>query len=424
MNKRKGHAALMMTLSLALLCAVGGLGTDLGWAYHEKQKAQGAAEAAVLAASSYANNVGFVCSLTGLLCTSNETQCTSLTGTTSLATACQYASTNGFTDGSNHVSVSMSSGTGAPPGTSGITSDYWVQATITENVFPMFSAILGNNRLAIQTIATAATIAGPGGGSIYVLGSGSGTVTTDGTAAVSSASEIWVNSTASDAVQVQGYDHVSCSGGAKVHVCGNSCSQSGHASISPAVDTQCANHPDPYSKMQAPSTSGCSNYGSHTSSWWDNDTLNPGIYSSINIYNNANVTMNPGTYYCTGDVNINVNQWGKVTGNGVTIYMASGKCTINNGSVTLTPPTSGTYKGVTIHQPASNTNQCTLTAGSSQTISGLVYAPGATVQHCGGSSTSAPNQTIVCNKLALTGGTNVNGPATTIYTGTKGALCR
>jgi hypothetical protein len=174
-KQRGGYAALMMTISLVTLCSVGGLVTDLGWAYHRKQKAQTAAESAVLAASSYARTNGLVCGVLGVLCQSTSTNCASLTGSTSLSAACGYASQNGYTDGAANITVTMTSGSGTPPGSTGVTADYWVQTTITENVFPMFSAVVGgHNKLNIQTVATSAAVAGPAGGSIYVLGSGAG----------------------------------------------------------------------------------------------------------------------------------------------------------------------------------------------------------------------------------------------------------
>lgn len=428
-RRRNGYAALMMTLSLTLLCGVLGFVTDIGWAYYRKQLAQSATEAAALAGSAYAKVNGAVCGQNGVVCQSTPVTCSSLTGTTSLTTACQYATANGFTDGAHNQTVKVSAGAGST--NNGVTTDYWVQVDISENLPQLFSAVLGHTTMAVNSEAIASTSAGPAGGSVYVLGSGPGTVTTDGTANVGTNTDVYVNSSDPAAVQLQGSDNVNQSGGHCTHIVGG-CQQNGHATISPQPQCGGAAHSDPYCNMPVPSgDSGCSG-------WWRyNDTnfssgsasqnvLNPGTYcGDINITGSASVTLNPGTYHCHG--NININTTGTVTGAGVTIHVCNqngqGQCSITKGNVNLTPSTSGSCKGVTIYQDSGNTNRCTLTAGSTQKISGVIYAPGATIQHCGGSSTSAPSQTIVCNKLALTGGTSTSGTATSPYTGTV-SLCK
>lgn len=421
MKNRKGYAALMMALSFTVLCGGLAFAVDLGTAYYQRQLAQAAAESAVLGGASYARINGAICGVLGVLCQSTSTNCSTVSGTSSLSSACQYAAQNGFTDGKNNATVTVTSGTGTPPGTTGVTVDYWVQATVTQNIPMMFSAIFGNRISAVGASAVSATNAGPAGGSIYVLGSGPGTVTTDGTLSLNSGSNLYVNSSSSSAVQLSGHDCISNSGNTCLHVVG-SCQQHGSSSISPAPQTGCQPQSDPYTNMQAPSSSTCDWWWDQNYSWGTN-TLNPGTYcGDVTIGNTASVTFNPGTYVFKGNLTINTS--GTVSGSGVTLYMQSGTCSMTSGNITLSPPTSGTYKGVTIYQDRSNTNQCTLTAGSTQCISGVIYAPAATISHCGGSSSNAPSQTIVCNKISFTGGTNVSGTAKTLYTASPGAICR
>jgi hypothetical protein len=47
----------------------------------------------------------------------------------------------------------------------------------------------------------------------------------------------------------------------------------------------------------------------------------------------------------------------------------------NAGVVNLTPPTSGTYKGISIFQPRSDTTEMHLISSNNVTISGTLYAP-------------------------------------------------
>jgi len=105
-------------------------------------------------------------------------------------------------------------------------------------------------------------------------------------------------------------------------------------------------------------------------------TAAAGCYSgTVNL---GNATLN-GLYIFTGDVTIN----GAVTGTNVTLaIMNSGSLTIKPGgsTVNLTAPTTGTYSGLVIYQPISNTNTIKMQAGSTRgTLGGWVYAPGATL---------------------------------------------
>ena len=85
-------------------------------------------------------------------------------------------------------------------------------------------------------------------------------------------------------------------------------------------------------------------------------TINPGIYTSINVTASATLKMNPGVYVIAGG-GFAVNGAASVTGTGVTIYNAGsnynggpgstfGGITIDgSGKVTLSAPTTGAYAG-------------------------------------------------------------------------------
>ncbi len=71
---------------------------------------------------------------------------------------------------------------------------------------------------------------------------------------------------------------------------------------------------------------------------------------------------------------------------GVTIYIPAGASTNFNGvsPLTLAPQSTGsTYAGVTYFQVPSNTNTVNFN-GSSASLSGLIYAPGALINYNGG----------------------------------------
>jgi hypothetical protein len=103
--------------------------------------------------------------------------------------------------------------------------------------------------------------------------------------------------------------------------------------------------------------------------------LAPGVYSTITVNAGSTLTLNPGTFVITTRLNAS---GGTVNGAGVTLYLACpvypAACAVgasggfisgNLGTLTLSPPASGTYAGLTVfadrNNRAGNTfNQTTL----------------------------------------------------------------
>ncbi|HET6274951.1 MAG TPA: pilus assembly protein TadG-related protein [Candidatus Cybelea sp.] len=125
-----------------------------------------------------------------------------------------------------------------------------------------------------------------------------------------------------------------------------------------------------------PSTSNC------TAKYSGGGTLQPGCYTNINLNGNC-VTLAAGTYTFAGSSNFNGSM---IDGSaGVTIYIPAGASANFNGvtPLTLTPPSSGSYAGVSYYQAPSNTSTVNFN-GSSASLSGLIYAPGAEINYNGG----------------------------------------
>jgi hypothetical protein len=107
-------------------------------------------------------------------------------------------------------------------------------------------------------------------------------------------------------------------------------------------------------------------------------TLQPGCFNSIIVNGCQTVNFAPGPYVFNGTTIFNGET--NVTGSGVTLYVtASGTPPTFNGipNVSLSPPTSGSDEGVLYYQVPANT-QNPIFNGTSQSLSGLIYAPGAT----------------------------------------------
>jgi Flp pilus assembly protein TadG len=154
--------------------------------------------------------------------------------------------------------------------------------------------------------------------------------------------------------------------------------------------------PDPLRHIPEPAMSGLSDQSNGPKHYSNgNRTIAPGVYhGGISITGQANVTMQPGIYYMDGG-GFSMTGQGNLLANGVMIFNApkqpsdainiSGS---NGGSVTMTPPDSGTYKGLTLFQQRSAGHTMTISGNGSFFVTGTFYAPGGllTVTGNGGGS--------------------------------------
>jgi len=163
-TKRNGQAILLVTFALVAMCGLMGLAVDLGWSYYVKKSEQTAADAAALAAinSAKMRNPGgppYACgtSSTSLFCNHAPIACSSISTSSNLYSACQYARQMGFTDGSGNVTVTVASDITTPaPTVPGVQVAYWVTVRVTQQIPQLFSAVLGNTTGTVSARATAA----------------------------------------------------------------------------------------------------------------------------------------------------------------------------------------------------------------------------------------------------------------------------
>ncbi len=113
--------------------------------------------------------------------------------------------------------------------------------------------------------------------------------------------------------------------------------------------------------------------------------------NGITCFSTANVvtlaggaTLGGGVIYVfENGVSINGNIIVGTTANGSTLDIGSNAGTLNQASnsvLNITAPTSGTYNGIAIMQPAGNTTDLQVQFGSNnETLDGMIYAPGAKV---------------------------------------------
>lgn len=182
---------------------------------------------------------------------------------------------------------------------------------------------------------------------------------------------VLVNSSANDALFAQGNASVIAQ---QILIVGNYRLQ-GNASVTPTPLTGQTPSPDPLASLPPPSTTGLPVFPGRTIGGNDSATLQPGIYTGqIKVEGNATVTLLPGIYILRGGLLVSGN--GVVRGDGVLLYNEGGRIEVQgNGRLILSAPTSGTYEGIAIFQPASNTQPLWFSGNSDFQVSGAVYAP-------------------------------------------------
>jgi Putative Flp pilus-assembly TadE/G-like len=152
--------------------------------------------------------------------------------------------------------------------------------------------------------------------------------------------------------------------------------------------------------------------------------LYPGSYAGItstgsgSILLHANPDGSPGIYYL-GSQGLSITNVGSLTGSNVMIY-SNGQGNVSltgSGALNLSPPTSGTYQGITLFQERSSNKQINVSGQGNVNLSGTFYAAAAKVSITGsGNYTNTIGSQWIAGQLAVTGQgsftVNYNGQAT------------
>jgi Flp pilus assembly protein TadG len=209
-----------------------------------------------------------------------------------------------------------------------------------------------------------------------------------------------VNSTSPDAVQLTSDSSITATA---LDIAGGY-TEDGDSSLSgTTVNTGVTPTPDPLAGLSAPSTSSLTTYNSFTG-----NTLQPGYYpNGIDLSSNQNITLEPGEYVVGGSGLI-VPAGSSITEDpsnpGGTVIVVNQGTTDLEGTVNLTPQTSGTYANVAIFQPSSNNSPATIngdSTGANISISGTLYFPGAPLSISG--TNALPGDQIISDGLSLSG---------------------
>lgn len=166
--------------------------------------------------------------------------------------------------------------------------------------------------------------------------------------------------------------------------------------------------PDPLAALPAPPNGQTWNQPSN-----GNVTIQQGYYPSGIRRSSGTLTLNPGIYVIdNAQRGFSVSGTGGLIGNQIMIYMKSGALDLTGGGTfVLSPPTSGTYKDVTIFQARNNLESSSIRGGNSlSSITGTLYFPNNFVTLHGNSPTLG-NQ-IIAFRIRLGGNSAMNVPYT------------
>jgi len=373
-----GQALVMSALCMACLFGFVALATDVGVLLREKRLAQIAADAGAIAGAGEYNYGG--------------------------AAAAARAATlqNGFTNGSNGATVTVNSPPQSGPHTSATPNGY-VEVIVQQVQPALFRGYLGLGSITVAARAVAYAN-GATNGCIYTLGNSGADLSMTGNANIQvTTCGLIDNSSSSNALSLNGNVTLDAQ---SIGIVGG-VSKNGNITLSPTPVTGVVPTSDPLAFLSAPTVPGTCNadpnlVGNVT------QTLAAGCYSGITANGNINLTLSSGLYIINGPLNLTGNV--TLSGTGVTLDLLGGTSIPGNVGLNLTAPTSGTYNGVIIFQPLTNTNALQLTGNSGSIFEGIVYAPGAAVTLTGNSG-STLYADFVSQSLTLVGNASLNSYA-------------
>jgi Flp pilus assembly protein TadG len=401
-HRRRGQVVILVAVCLVVLLSVVAITLDGGILQDDRRRVQAGADAAALAgAAQLFYNVE---SVSGI----NPDP-----GNAAKTAALANAAANGFNnDGkTNTVTVNI------PPQSGPFTNQLgYVEVIIQYNQKRTFSAIFGSGDLPVVARAVARGRWAPDNNGILVLApTGQGAFSTVGNGVMNLVgASLIVDSTDPAGATLTNNATVSAPVFDFSGTPGYSCSGSG--GFQGTIYSGQPPTPDPlaYIPEPDPSTMTIQSRKAITDSNGNKTlVLNPGVYvGGIKLSGQANVIMNPGIYYMDGG-GFSFTGQGSLTATGVMIYNApqSNSDVVNIsglGSVNISPPTSGPYKGISIFQERTATAPLSFTGNGGMRVTGTFYAAGATMQVGGNGTGDVIGSQYISYNMVMNGGGQFN----------------
>lgn len=401
-RRRKGTIIVLVAVSLSVILAFVAIAIDGGYLLEHRRTAQSTADAAALAAAeslfrNYPRQRGLD------------------PDGAARSAAMAIAAANGFTnDGTNttvEVRTSPAVYSGGPNAGSPLPKGH-VEVSVQYNQQRYFSAIFGAGSIPVPARAVARGNWDPSHVGIHVLDlHASAALTATGESYVTvRGARVIVNSDAADAATSTGgtltADRFDITGGTSVS--GNSGGFYGDIHFGDP-------EPDPLRNVPAPVISEYAE-GSRGPIQLSNGsrTLSPGVYhGGISVSGRGNLTLLPGIYIMDGG-GFSFTGQGSLYAGEVMIYNAPSGPSHNvdisgTGSIFMSPPQSGIYKGLTLFQDRTATNPMSVSGGGDMDITGTFYAANAQLTVSGGGDSQVGSQYISRYlKIAGNGGLRID----------------
>jgi len=330
----------------------GGLSVDVGFWHYSQRQQQNAADAAAIGGAQQLLYSGC--------------------GNQSAAQTAAYTDSaqNGYTNGSGNVSVNVQN----PPSSGPLAgSNCAVLAQVDRQQVPsFFTKLFGVTAMRITTQAVAQVVAN-NNDCIIMLDPTQNTNFNSSNVTAPDCT-IQINGTANfngSTVQAQTIGEGNYSGSNN----GGTFTEASPQKTLPVVDpcseiTSCA-----YLTNNSQTTSPCSP-GSPTGT----GPLQGGCYNNLNLHGQTVTLQSGGLFVLNGSTNFN---GATINGTGVTLYVpANSSVNFNSANVSITPPTTGNWAGVSYFQVSGNTNNVNLN-GTNTNVGGLIYAPSAHLNYNG-----------------------------------------
>ena len=388
-SRESGAVALLMVLSMTVLCAMAGLAADIGYLWTTKRHMQTAADAAAIAAAVSLRNGG-----------------------TYAAAGKDVSSLNGFTDAQAGVTVTVNN----PPGSGSFSGNAaYTEVIVSQDVPTWFMRALGFTSITVKARAVGGGTSASG--CVYILDSSrSGALHVESGDNLTASCGVLVNSSSSTAVTIGSGGYISTPQFGVVGGYTGTIKDADLDSDSVVISTHIAPLSDPLSYVPAPTVGSCTVTGYSISS--GSATLSPGVYcGGMNISGSAVVTLNAGTYILKGG-GLALSGSSLLKGTGVTIYNTGTTSTYapidvqDSANMQLSAPTSGTYAGILLFNDRSipygtGGGANTLGGGSSSKLQGALYFPTVDLQISNGTMLSAAYTIVVAETMSVTNNTFV-----------------
>jgi Flp pilus assembly protein TadG len=369
LRDESGQTLLLFTILLPVLFGFAAIAIDIGMLRYQEEQLQSLADAAALAGAweiSYCNGVAD--------CTAMQTaaqQALAENGYTNVTLNKQCTGSNSATG----LTLTLNNGPcalGSKDPDSGDKGS--VEVVVAKEAPTYFGRILGIPHVLLSARAEASLALGQD--SPFCINAldatDPGTILINGNARLVASCGAIDDSNATNALVVNGHATLETTRN-NVH---GTALLNGNPTVSPNVTEHAPALPDPLSYLKPPNSTGC-NYSNMVINGHTSKTLGPGTSDlGLTINGNTNVTLNPGTYYFTGNFIENGND--TLTGNGVTLYFASGTLRLNgNSDANLVAPTTGEYAGILLYQNPSDPSPVILNGDTKSVFQGAIYAAGA-----------------------------------------------